>query len=111
MKILNAFFGFNGRLNRIQYAVVLIFGCLTPGILLIEWSESVADSVLFPTLCIVSWVLFASLAKRFHDINWSGSSCLSAVVPMIGTLVPIVMLFWRGTDGTNRFGAQQPSLF
>ena len=111
MNFLRACFGFRGRLNRTQYAIVLGVVCIAPMLVLFEMVSVPRDEVLLPILGLVNWVLFASLVKRFHDVDWSGPSCLLVLVPGIGMLVPFAMLFWRGTEGENRYGYQQSGLF
>lgn len=56
--------------------------------------------------------LFAVSVRRFHDINLTGWWFLALVVvgfvPPIGWLASVTTLvvsIWRGTSGTNNFGA------
>ena len=50
------------------------------------------------------WVLFASLAKRFHDIGKSGSYCLLVFIPLVGAIAAIALLFVPGVPETNEYG-------
>lgn len=46
--------------------------------------------------------------QRLHDLGWSGWFMLLNLVPVVGTLFPLVMLLMPGNQGPNRFGAPQP---
>lgn len=105
-------FSFKGRFNRIQYASALLVGYIIPfGIFLATESWVRANGLDFITLVLLGimfWVLFASLAKRMHDINKSGWVSLSIIIPLIGQLIPFVMLAYPGDKMENDFG--QPSI-
>jgi uncharacterized membrane protein YhaH (DUF805 family) len=42
--------------------------------------------------------------RRWHDLNETGWLTLLNYVPIIGYIIPLVMLFARGTDGSNNYG-------
>lgn len=42
--------------------------------------------------------------RRLHDINKSGWFLLLTLVPVVGILVVIPLLFFPGTPGDNQFG-------
>lgn len=42
--------------------------------------------------------------RRLHDTNRSGWWLLLFLIPLIGTIVAIVLLSLKGTEGENRFG-------
>tara|TARA_B100001750_G_C15338464_1_gene511021 strand:+ start:214 stop:582 length:369 start_codon:yes stop_codon:yes gene_type:complete len=46
--------------------------------------------------------------QRLHDMGWSGWLMLLYLVPVIGTLFPLVVLLMPGNEGPNRFGPPQP---
>ncbi|MBR1088954.1 DUF805 domain-containing protein [Bradyrhizobium manausense] len=110
MKYLRAFFGFYGRMNRFQYAMVMIIGYTGPIVIfaltwpsLREMGELGIFTGMTP-LIIMIWVLFAATAKRFRDINKSGFACLYLFIPVVGLITPLVLLFYPGDLSDNRFG-------
>lgn len=110
MNYLRAFFGFNGRMNRFQYAMVILIGYLGPLIIFaLTWPSlrAMGDFGIFTgitPLIVMVWVLFAAMAKRFHDINKSGFASLFICIPIVGTFTPLVLFFYPGDASDNRFG-------
>ena len=43
--------------------------------------------------------------RRLHDLDRSGWWLLIAFVPLVGAILLIVWFCMKGTDGSNRFGA------
>jgi uncharacterized membrane protein YhaH (DUF805 family) len=124
-------FSFSGRMNRREYAVVFFgsFVVLIAGVYLaiaVDYAfERLAGNVfkglagdssgdedvstltvllIIPWIIALTWIGFAALAKRFHDINWSGLACLWCVVPWLGFIVQLVMLGVPGSAGQNKYG-------
>jgi uncharacterized membrane protein YhaH (DUF805 family) len=52
---------------------------------------------------IILTISFA--VRRFHDLNRSGYACWSLVVPIYNIYIHGLLLFKKGTDDTNPFGA------
>lgn len=70
----------------------------------VYWSKAAIPSVLL--WLITLWPSLALYAKRWHDRNKSAWWTLIALVPFIGAIWLLIELgFLRGTDGSNRFGA------
>jgi uncharacterized membrane protein YhaH (DUF805 family) len=110
MNYLRGFFSFYGRINRLQYAMVMLVGYLGPiAIFALTWpslrtmGDLGALAGLAPLIVMV-WVLFAATAKRFHDINKSGFSSLLICIPFVGLVTPLALLFYPGDASDNRFG-------
>jgi uncharacterized membrane protein YhaH (DUF805 family) len=78
MNYLRGFFSFYGRINRLQYALVMLIGYLGPlAVFVPTWPNlrNMGDLGAFTgvaLLLVMGWVLFAAMAKRLHDINRSG---------------------------------------
>lgn len=49
-------------------------------------------------------VSLAAIAQRCRDVGWSGWAALLVLIPVIGTAVGIMLLFYPGTRGQNRYG-------
>lgn len=109
--MLQLLFGFKGRLNRGQYVVALIIGYVLPFVLILSTEtylrQNGLDILGLALVVFLFWVLFAGLAKRFHDINKSGWMALTIFVPIIGQFIPFIMLFWPGDKTDNDFGSSK----
>jgi uncharacterized membrane protein YhaH (DUF805 family) len=115
-------FSFRGRFNRIQYigihfawffvawfgwfvlsaggmALVRAFSHELPNL---KGGLVVVLAIAWLVACV--WVYFATLAKRFHDFDWSGASCLLVFIPVVGLFFVIALMFIGGTVGPNRYG-------
>ncbi|QPM90725.1 DUF805 domain-containing protein [Pseudooceanicola algae] len=53
--------------------------------------------VLLPAICVGG--------RRLHDRDKSAWWLLLAVIPVIGTIILLIWMAMKGTDGPNRFGA------
>lgn len=106
--IISALFSFRGRLNRTQYALVFVLAYLGPMALLVAMEGDMkGDSGALVSLALIIWmlwVLFASLAKRFHDIGKPGAYCLFVFIPFVGVITVLAMLFVRGMSEANEYG-------
>ncbi len=119
-KILNAYFSHRGRLGRLNYFLyslalgifcAIFFGGMQ-FVLPPENAQQTASGmeIVFALLMLIVAlvVLFASVIlaiKRFHDLDKSGWWYLIAIIPIVNILVGIYLLFFKGTEGPNRFGA------
>jgi uncharacterized membrane protein YhaH (DUF805 family) len=124
-------FSFSGRMNRREYAVVFFgsFVVLIAGVYLAILVSYVFERLIgnvfeglvgnpsgnedpstltviltIPWIIAFAWIGFAALAKRFHDINWSGLACLWCVIPWVGLIIQLVMLGVPGSVGENKYG-------
>jgi uncharacterized membrane protein YhaH (DUF805 family) len=110
MNYLRGFFSFYGRMNRLQYATVMLIGYIgSLAIFALTWPSlrAMGDLGAFTglaSLIVAIWVLFAAMAKRFHDINKSGLYSLVTCFPVAGFFTPLVLLFYPGDAMDNRFG-------
>ena len=110
MNYLRGFFSFYGRINRFQYAAIMLVGYLgSLAIFALTWPSlrAMGDLGVFlgiANLIVAIWILFAAMAKRFHDINRSGLSSLLILAPVAGLFTPLGLLFYPGDTMDNRFG-------
>ena len=101
------FLCFDGRLNRQRYflrslCLALIYG-LFYGIAAATKSEGL--TILIGILYIPVAVCAISLGiRRLHDLDKSGWLWLLCLIPIVGFGMGIYMLFFKGTDGPNRYG-------
>jgi len=87
------FFSLEGRLNRAKYIWSMIATILIGLPFIVVWPNV--------GYVLASLGLFFAGIKRCHDLNWSGGGLIiMACVPPLG----IVLLFKKGTVGTNKYG-------
>jgi uncharacterized membrane protein YhaH (DUF805 family) len=60
--------------------------------------------VMLPIWILSTWAGFALAAKRFHDMGSSGWLSLLLLVPLVGFIVVLVLLFKGGEAGQNQYG-------
>lgn len=51
------------------------------------------------------WISIASKAKRCHDLGNSGWWQLWAMVPIMNVIIPCILLFSKGDEYNNDYGA------
>lgn len=101
------FCSFDGRLNRKPYflrnfAIGIISGLLG---FIIEMSGSLLFAMLGLGVTLALTVCSVSLmVRRLHDLDKSGYFALIMLIPFINVLLGLYLLFFKGTDGYNRFG-------
>lgn len=98
------YFSHHGRINRQPY----IAGAFLIGLISLicelmilfffgyEISGLIALVTLYPSLMLY--------IKRAHDIGKSGHFCWLLLIPIVNLLPIIQLLFFKGTEGSNRFG-------
>lgn len=104
------------RLNRSSYiltifASMLIFvgvGLLAGMLIDVLTGTTVDDEPnpfgLIPFM--VLWFVYFGYCtvRRFHDQNLSGWLTIPVFIPYIGLIFGILLVFIKGTDGTNKYG-------
>jgi uncharacterized membrane protein YhaH (DUF805 family) len=107
--MLQQLFSFKGRSNRVDYAINLLVYCAVLAAFLFTEPavHAYRDAGAIVTLGLIAamlWILFASMAKRFHDIGKSRWMALIVFVPLVGQLTPFVLLGYPGDQNDNEFG-------
>lgn len=112
-------FDVRGRANRNDWREVaafslLAFGfpatvgyvCALEGERAIGWALG-AFGVAFLCGCVGFFAILATSVRRLHDAGFSGRWLQWAFFPVVGWAVLAILLpFWPGTKGENRYGAQ-----
>lgn len=101
----------HGRVGRLQYFLTGI------AIAIISWIPAVATVSTDPvtgqgSFHPIGWLALlvgtvahiSNTARRCHDINKSGFYQLLTMIPLIGLVIYIQLLFESGTPGTNQYG-------
>jgi len=106
-------FSFKGRINRLKYwlyslvPMLVMFAGILPLILTTRSGETANPFFSFLMLAAFGaaiWISLAIQVKRWHDLDQSGWWTLSSLVPYVNIIVMIILGFFKGTDGPNRFG-------
>lgn len=109
---------YKGRLGRLDYflfVLFVIFGIsILNSIFLVSVSSAVNNglsegigtlAVIFNIVCVLIFVLSAHI-RRLHDIGMSGFWVLVLPIPIVNLILAIILLFKKGVDGTNKYGAK-----
>jgi uncharacterized membrane protein YhaH (DUF805 family) len=105
-------FALQGRRNRKSY---FLYALCIAVILIVVWGIAVAitssaqSSVPMIVAYIISVILGISVwivgAQRCRDFGWTGWAILLTLIPFVGAIFAIAILFVPGTQGPNRFGS------
>lgn len=107
-------FGVTGRIGRLRYlawSLVLIL-VMAPALGIAALGMGISDTV---GIILIAGVTLAMVVvsvqigvQRLHDIGWSGWLYLLNLVPIVGSVFPLLMLLIPGNAGANRYGPPQP---
>ena len=101
---LKKYFNFKDRASRSEYWYFQLL--IAP---IVIWSQfpSNDNQILIIQLILTFGLLipgFAVTFRRLHDRDKSGWWAFISFIPIIGTIILLVMLIEKGTEGKNRFG-------
>ncbi len=99
---------FEGRLNRQPYIIGYLTVSIISGIItyLTKDSTSTLISIFAGIIGILLCAVTLSLIiRRLHDLDKSGWFALIFIIPLIGFLFSLYLMFAKGTDGSNQYGA------
>ena len=101
------YLSFTGRLNRKRYIMRTLCVGIPNSILygLVSTSDNDFIVLLAGLLLIPFSIACISIAvRRLHDLNRSGWFILLNFIPFINIFFSIYIIFFRGTQGPNRYG-------
>jgi len=101
---LKKYFNFKDRASRSEYWYFQLL--LFP---IFIWSQFPSDDnqILVIQLVLTFGLIIPAMSsgvRRFHDKDKSGWFILISIIPIIGTIIIMIMLSDKGTEGPNRFG-------
>lgn len=112
------FLSFKGRINRARYweaRLVLSVAFVGLLLLIVAVADGISDRVMVFGLVLavvilldvlVTWASLALDVKRLHDHDLSAWWLLFGLIPVIGVILPpIVLYFVHGDEHDNRYGA------
>lgn len=107
----------DGRIGRVRYLgwsmamflVLMVIVMLAGG----AYALSSTLGILIGIVAVVGFIAYVVVGvmigvQRLHDIGWSGWLLLLNLVPIVGSVFPLLMLLIPGTNGANRFGPPPP---
>lgn len=111
------FFRFSGRINRVAYLLAFLLTMVAVSFPLYQFmrvpDESLAAqiwSTLFGlTFLTFLWVHVATSVKRLHDMGKPGIFVLSLFIPVVSIAVFLILCFFPGNIGPNRYAYQTNS--
>jgi uncharacterized membrane protein YhaH (DUF805 family) len=101
---------FSGRRNRNSYvlylltlfaALIVMWGVAAAMAFDKSWSGLVVAGLATLPMIVSAWAVGA---QRCRDFGWSGWAMLITVIPYVGWIFSLAILFIPGTDGPNRYG-------
>lgn len=111
IKVLKHYAVFSGRARRKEYWFFVLFNSIVALALLIidqqagnydpESNTGLLNSIYSLLVLIPS---IAVSVRRLHDTDRSGWWLLLLFIPIVGWLVILLFLVFKGSDGENRFG-------
>ena len=101
---LKKYFNFKDRASRSEYWYFQLL--LLP---IFIWSQFPSDDnqILTIQLILTFGLIIPGISsgvRRFHDKDKSGWFILISIIPIIGSIIVMIMLIDKGTEGPNRFG-------
>ncbi len=105
---------FAGRIGRLRYIawsmamLLCVFGVTLPITGLLAGSELLGSLVLGVGVIAALIVSLMMGAQRLHDIGWTGWLMLLTFVPVVGHILPLVLMIAPGSTVANRYGAPPP---
>ena len=121
MDLKSLLFSLDGRIGRQKYIGSVLLASLAGFVasFIVSFVVSLITTLLFgrnagavagmvasaPFVLAGWWAGVALAVKRVHDRDRSGWFMLVCLIPLVGLWFIVETLFLKGTDGTNRFGA------
>jgi uncharacterized membrane protein YhaH (DUF805 family) len=110
LKVLKQYADFSGRARRMEYWMFVLFNVLfaiaaaiLDNLLGLSFGVGYGPIYLLYALAVLIPGL-AVLVRRLHDINKSGWWIFILLIPLIGSIWLLILLF-TDSDGDNQYGA------
>jgi len=107
-------FSVQGRIGRLRYLawslVLMVAGLAAAAFCASIMMASLVGGGLCATVAAVAFLIISIQigVQRLHDVGWSGWLLLLNVIPVVGTVFPILMVVVPGNTGANQFGPPSP---
>jgi uncharacterized membrane protein YhaH (DUF805 family) len=103
-------FSFSGRRNRKSYLLYLlattvvtsvIWGIAVAAMYSAGWGPLVIAGLITVPILVSAWAVGA---QRCRDFGWTGWAMLINIIPYVGWIFSLAILFIPGNQGPNRYG-------
>src|SRR5579863_7344169 len=106
---------YKNRLNRENYFCGMAVGILY--IILFASMGTIIGSfnIILRALLVAFWLIslhffaFSLYIRRFHDFGRSGWWSLLLLIPLVGFITGLILLFIHGDETENKYGKQLPN--
>jgi uncharacterized membrane protein YhaH (DUF805 family) len=107
------FIAFKGRLNRFHYFTFHFIASSTLVLFIYNGaifsslfgaSNSIKITLVVITLITYFTITFSFYIRRLHDIGLNGLWSISTLIPYIGALISVVLIFIPSIDKDNQYG-------
>lgn len=109
------FFSPGTRINRLRYwahlMVVFYALILVGGVAgLLGYFVAPGLGIAIGGIAYIAVLVFSiiTIIQRLHDLDKSGWLCLLSLIPIANLYLTVLVIFFPGTPGQNRFGLQTP---
>jgi len=106
---------YKNRLNRENYLCGLTVGILYI-ILFASLGTTISSfNIILRAPIVAFWLIslyffaFSLYIRRFHDFGRSGWWSLLLIIPLVGFITALVLLFIHGDETENKYGKQMPN--
>jgi uncharacterized membrane protein YhaH (DUF805 family) len=97
-----------GRLGFFGYwllAVCIVTAATYPAYVMISDAGPGMELLVKMLAAALGYLMVLPLGiRRLHDIGWTGWLVLLLFVPYVFAVLALILFFWPGTKGENRFG-------
>jgi uncharacterized membrane protein YhaH (DUF805 family) len=103
---------FQGRIGRLDYLLYCILAFLiiyfltayTLDLLSKRYDNPPDLYIIISSYFVFIFLIIIGAVKRLHDIDWSGFWALLIPVPVYWLIITFILLFKKGTNGSNKYG-------
>lgn len=95
---------FRGRLPRLDFLAAGMVSLVCALALMLVGARLESIPVIYLGLAVQILLQMRLAVLRCHDIGWSGWFALIALVPIVGLVLSLILLFFPGNPTTNAFG-------
>lgn len=96
------YFKFDGRLPRWQAFKLQLLLCVPFLILATVFGIDTVMIYVYSLICMIGGL--SVTIRRLHDLNRSGWFILIGFIPVVNFFYYIYVLFFKGTEGANKYG-------
>ena len=104
-------FSFSGRRNRKSYIFAMLMWLAVLAVIwvaatVVSWKADTAWPLVFAGVASIPSVVssWTCSGQRCRDFGWTGWAVLISLIPYVGVIFTLAIMFVPGTLGVNRYG-------